>query len=339
MSTCAYWNGSRYHADPAAPRRGHYESWFQRANHPTRPLGFWIRYTIFSPKGRPSDAVGELWAVYFDGENNAVTASKSVVPLAECSFSTAGLEHRIASATLTSDHLEGEASGQGHTLAWSLVYRSAEPPLLLLPRALYGATFPKAKSLVGSPLATFSGTLTVDGTAVPIDDWVGSQNHNWGSKHTDEYAWGQVAGFNDAPDAFLEVATARVRVGPLRTPWMTLMVLRVDGETVRLNTLWQSVRADASYDYFRWRFESSARAARTSGHIEAPRDAFVGLPYGNPPGGEKTCLNTKLASCQLTLHRPGRPPRSLQTRNRAAFEILTDKHDHHVALLPIGSGA
>jgi hypothetical protein len=38
---------------------GHYESWYLRANHPSRPLAFWIRYTIFSPAGRPADAVGQ----------------------------------------------------------------------------------------------------------------------------------------------------------------------------------------------------------------------------------------------------------------------------------------
>ena len=59
------WNRSRY--DPASTA-GHYESWFQRANHPERPLAFWIRYTIFSPKGRPADAFGEIWAIFFDGE-------------------------------------------------------------------------------------------------------------------------------------------------------------------------------------------------------------------------------------------------------------------------------
>lgn len=44
-------------------RAGHYESFFQRANHPTRPLAFWIRYTIFSPAGQPEAALGELWAI------------------------------------------------------------------------------------------------------------------------------------------------------------------------------------------------------------------------------------------------------------------------------------
>jgi hypothetical protein len=37
-------------------KMGHYESFFQRANHPSRPLAFWIRYTIFSPQDRPEDA-------------------------------------------------------------------------------------------------------------------------------------------------------------------------------------------------------------------------------------------------------------------------------------------
>ncbi len=45
-------------------QQGHYESFFQRANHPSRPLAFWIRYTIFSPKNRPQDALGEVWAAF-----------------------------------------------------------------------------------------------------------------------------------------------------------------------------------------------------------------------------------------------------------------------------------
>ena len=65
------WNSSRFQPADAG---GHYESWFQRANHPSRPQAFWIRYTIFSPKGRPQDAVGELWAVYFDGEAKEAVA-------------------------------------------------------------------------------------------------------------------------------------------------------------------------------------------------------------------------------------------------------------------------
>ena len=232
MESREHWNGCRYKAGDSSAQNGHYESWFQRANHPTRPLGFWIRYTIFSPKGRPHDALGELWAIYFDGEQNKVSAIKQVMPIADCAFSEEGLDHRVGTATLNSEKLSGEAVGQGNTISWKLRYKSPDPYLLLLPERLYTAPFPKAKSLVGSPLATFKGTLCVNGTDIDIDNWVGSQNHNWGSKHTDKYAWGQVAGFDDEPDAFLEIATARVKLGPIWTPWMTVMVLRIDGEAV-----------------------------------------------------------------------------------------------------------
>jgi len=38
--------------------KGHYESFFIRANHPQKPLAFWIRYTIFQPAKNHSNALG-----------------------------------------------------------------------------------------------------------------------------------------------------------------------------------------------------------------------------------------------------------------------------------------
>jgi hypothetical protein len=188
---------------------------------------------------------------------------------------------------------------------------------------------------VGAPLAVFRGEVRVDDVVHPIDGWTGSQNHNWGSQHTDEYAWGQVAGFDNAPDSFLEVTTARVRLGPLWSPWMTLAVLRHDGEELAFNALPTALRARGRYGFFSWAFASRAGGASLEGRIEAPPEVFVGLPYDNPPGGRKTCLNSKLARCALTLRRPGREPVELVTRHRAAFEIITDRTDHHVPVLGV----
>ena len=66
---------------------------------------------------------------------------------------------------------------------------------------------------MGTPNAHYSGRLLVGNQEVDISDWIGSQNHNWGKRHTDHYAWGQVAGFDNNPDAFLELSTARIRSG------------------------------------------------------------------------------------------------------------------------------
>jgi hypothetical protein len=327
-------NWARYRAGQGA---GHYESFFVRANHPTRPLAFWIRYTIFSPQQRPEQAVGELWAIYFDGEARQHAAAKTELPFAQCAFSNTALDVRIGEASLRPGTLAGAAGPAGQGISWNLSYRGDAPPLFLLPFKLYTASLPRAKSLVALPLAVFDGALRVDEKVVDVHGWVGSQNHNWGSRHTDHYAWGQVAGFDTHPQSFLEVATARLKIGPLWTPFMTTLVLRHEGSEIAINTLRQAIRARASFDYFSWRFASETDRLRIEGTIDAPRDAFVGLRYANPPGGTKQCLNSKLAACEMKLidKRQGGQPSATQvlsTRHRAAFEILTDDQAHGVAI-------
>jgi len=324
------WNRSRL--DPARPV-GHYESFFQRANHPSRPLAFWIRYTAFSPEGRPQDAVGELWAIYFDGERERITAVKSVVPIAQCRFDRTCLSVQVGEARLNEALLSGAAASGGHSIAWDLGYRGEEAPLLLLPERLYDGGFPKAKALVGTPNARYGGTLTVDGVPVAIDGWVGSQNHNWGRRHTDRYAWGQVAGFDGVPDSFLECSTAQIKLGPLWSPRFSLVVLRVEGETYAINALSRAVLARGRWRYFDWSIHTRQHGVEIEVEVSAPRERFVGLRYANPPGGSKVCLNSKLARAAVVLRRPGRPELRLECSQRAAFEILTDDDTHGVPVV------
>ncbi len=61
---------------------------------------------------------------------------------------------------------------------------SKEKPLYLLPKGFYHLFFPKAKSLVISPLSIFNGTIFINDKKIRITNWKGSLNHNWGSKHT-----------------------------------------------------------------------------------------------------------------------------------------------------------
>jgi hypothetical protein len=324
------WNASRFRPGETG---GLYESYFLRANHSERPLAFWIRYTVFCPQGRPDQAQGELWAIYFDGEAQHIAAVKESLPIADCRFTPDRLDVRIGAATLSEGRLEGGAASANHAVSWRLTFTGDAPPLLLLPESMYAGGFPKAKALVARPNAAFTGTLTVDGREIAIDGWRGSQNHNWGSRHTDRYAWGQVAGFDNAPEAFLECSTAQVRIGPLWSPRLTLLVLRDGNEEIALNGLLQAARAHGDYDFFSWSIDSRSPQARLHGRIEAPASAFVGLNYLNPPGGAKTCLNSKLAAAEFTLERPGRPAKTFSTRSRAAFEILTDRRDHGVRIV------
>lgn len=308
---------------------GHYESWFLRANHPSRPLAFWIRYTIFSPRGRPDDAVGELWAIVFDAGRGRHRAARAELPLSACRFGADGAE--VGAATLSRDALRGGVVGADVSVAWDLRVAGDARPLLLLPAGLYGGGFPKAKALVSTPLARFDGALVVDGERLAVDGWVGSRNHNWGSRHTDRYSWAQVAGFDDAPDTFLELAAAKLKLGPLWTPWLTPIVLRHGGRERRLNAL-HTTLGRSRLGGFGWSFSAKGRGVRLEGRVEAAPEDFVALTYGNPPGGVKRCLNSKIARCELSLRVDGAAaPTRLVTVRRAAFEILTDDDDPRVA--------
>jgi hypothetical protein len=315
---------------------GFYESFFQRANHPHRPLAFWTRYTLFSPAGRPEQAVGQVWAVLFDGENGRHAVAKAELPLERCVFERSAFSVAVGEARLGPGRLSGGAGAGPESLSWELSFQGRQSPLLLLPPRLYEAPLPRAKSLVSLPGAVFHGRLHAAERTLEVHQWVGSHNHNWGTRHTDSYAWGQVAGFDTHPDSFLEVATARLRLGPLWTPPLTVLVLRHAGEELALRSVTQALRAEASLQGFHWRFRSEAAGVELEGHLHASPGDFVGLRYANPPGGEKHCLNTKLAACRLVLRRKraGRvvSEETLATAHRAAFELLTDARDHGVPI-------
>lgn len=353
MASAESYNHSRYDPGNAG---GFYESYFVRANHPLRPLGFWIRYTVFSPRGRPNDAIGELWAVWFDGEQGRHTVVKVEVPARLANFSRDSLDvsivgpeihsddttrrnsrsrvtQQIASAWMRQRALRGLATRKTDKIEWNLSWRDGQAPAFLLDPSMYDRAWPKAKSLTGTPNARFDGVITVNGQRQSIEDWTGCHSHNWGTRQTDHYAWGQVCGFDNAPDSFLEVATARVKLGPFWSPYFTTLVLRHEGREIALNTLSQALfHARGRFDFFEWAFQSRTPELEVNGLIRAPRESFVGLRYRNPPGGIKQCLNSKLASCRVTLNRAGAAPLILESRQRAAFEMLTDDPKHGVEL-------
>ena len=302
---------------------GMYESFFLRANHPARPLAFWIRYTLLNPDGRPGDAIGETWAIWFDGERNTHTAVRQAHPIAACEFARDRFAVRVAESTLGPGALRGAARMGDDSIAWDMTFAGDEPPLFLLPREMYAADAPTAKSLVALPLARFAGTVTVNGETHRIDQWPGSQNHNWGARHTDHYAYAQVSGFDGAPDAHLEAVTARVRMGDQWTPFATSIVLRRAGRDQALNGLPLAFQARAQIEGFAWTFANEDDEVRISGDMRAPRNAFVGLGYLSPPGGLKHCLNTKIARCEVevTDKKTGRRER-LVSEHGGLFEII-----------------
>ncbi len=313
---------------------GHYESYFIRANHATSALAFWIRYTMFSPAGHPEQAQGELWAIVFDGLRNHHVAVKQAWPLACVPLRPRHAGDRSARCALEPAATRRvRATRRTIASCGTFVFAGGQSTLLLLPERLYDGGFPKAKSLVSRPLARFDGTISVDGERIDVHGWAGSQNHNWGRQHTDRYAWGQVAGFDGGHDeSFLEVASAKLKVGPLWTPWITPIVLRHRGHEHRLNATGPLAARAGIGGRFRLALRVAWRRHPVRGRIHAERADFVGLRYANPPGGSKQCLNSKIAHAQMTLQHADGSSETLSSQRRAAFELLGDDSGHGVPM-------
>jgi hypothetical protein len=258
---------------------------------------------------------------------------KEEYPLSTCHFERDRFGAQVGKAVLTPGKLTGTCTKGSHTVSWDLTYSSNQGAIHFLPAPLYEGNFPRAKSFVGVPMAIYEGKVTVDGQTFEIDKWAGSQNHNWGSRHTDYYAFGQVAGFDNAPETFLEIVSAQLKFGPLWTPVLTPLVLRHHGKDHSFIRLPQTLRARGKFHYFDWTFGAENDEVKIEGRIQAPQADFVGLTYYNPPGGIKHCLNSKLADCQLTVtDKASGRQENLTARRRAAFEILTDDRAHGVPI-------
>ncbi len=316
------WNSSRFCPDG----KGHYESWFVRANHPHYPRAFWIRYTIFKPEGYDKPAEGEIWAIYFDRRSGDIVTVRNVFPMEQCRFSRHGLDIEIGDNLLSGKGLTGRVRQNGRSIEWELKFAGDKAPLFLLPTALYECSFPKAKALVVLPNAVFAGSIRINNTDVPVDGWRGSQNHNWGGSHTDRYAWGQTAGFDNAPDAFLECSTAKIKTGPLWSPWITLIVIRTGRREIAVNSILRGITTKAQIEDFHWRFDTRTPNMRICGQIYASRSLFAKLIYRNPPGGNKICLNTKIARCEVRIEERNKQPVELLSRHGTAFELLDDEN-------------
>lgn len=305
-------------------KKGHYESYFIRANHPKQAIAFWIRYTLFIPKHDPQNAIGELWAVYF--ENGKITPAKQEFDLSECELHTTNFNIKIAES-----HLRAfEAKGSIGQFSWDLTYENLHSPVFLLPLSMYDLPFPKAKSIVSQPFASFLGQLKVGDQEILVNNWLGSQNHNWGAEHTDKYAWGQVVGFEQDQRCLLELITASVKVAGMSTPFITLIALFYNGKTQYFHKFKNWMRNKGKYAYFTWTFEARNDELEIKGTIEAEKTDFVGLRYYNTNGTDKFCLNSKVASCVLEIRelKTGNTI-ELSTDNRCAFEILTDDETSH----------
>jgi hypothetical protein len=314
------------------PQPPYYESRFIRANDASRAQALWMRSTLLLPtSGVP---VADAWVMVFDPDGAGNRALKQPYPIDQSDYQYDTWSARIGATTIDDHAACGSVTGQGRSARWDLrITPGDEQPVRLLTDRGYKAKFPTAKTMVRHPLAGFDGFVELDDVRVQVDGWTGSVNHNWGRRHTPAYAFGQVCGFDEAPDASLEIVTAHAGLGPISLPAATLFVLRHNGRELAVRSVLATRHTRGEYQPFSWSFGAGVDGVTLDGDITAEPGDVIGLTYTDTGGDSKYCYNSALATCRIRLSGNGISATKLVATRRAMFEILTDTRTPSVPLL------
>jgi hypothetical protein len=311
------------------PERGHYESFYLRAVDPEVPRAIWIRYTVHQRPGERATAA--VWCAVFEAERRPWAVKQS------------GLEPAIppggwiaaGDTTMGPTGARGSAQAADRRAEWELSVAASGPPLHHLPRPwLYRAPLPRTKLESPQPDAVLSGWVEVDGRRLDVVGWPGMTGHNWGAEHAATWVWLHGTAFADTPDAWLDVALGRVRVGGRLTPWVANGAIALDGTRHRVGGMLRRARVDARPGAVTAALRGPA-GLRLRVTATAPTDRTVAFAYADPTAGSHEVLNCSLAELHVRLERPGRPPVELATAHGGVYEFgLPAGTPHGVPLEP-----
>jgi len=269
------------------------------------PRALWIRRTRHRPRHGPESVA--LWCTVADRE---LSPRPVVVKQAFVSFP--------ADVVAGPGRFQGQAAMGARTARWSLSIAGGPPPLRpLRPQALYRTPLPRTKLEVSVPDGLVTGLLEVDGHRVELSAWRGTVGHNWGSEHADCWVWLHAAGFGTAPQAWLDLVLARIKVGPARSPWTAMGALSLSGERIALGGLGRRSRVDARPDHLAADVHAPGTRLRVS--VTLAEDDRAAVAYADPRGETRTVTHAALASVELIMQRPGNRELTLSS-SHAAYE-------------------
>jgi hypothetical protein len=185
---------------------------------------------------------------------------------------------------MTATGARGELDGT----AWDLTWAPAAAPLPYLPAGfLYDKAVPRSNGAAVVPHGTVTGRY--DGTS--LDGWHAVVGHNWGREHAEHWVW--LHGV--LPVGWFDVVLARVRIGPVLTPWTAGGGVHVDGSLRRTRP--GKVLLEAEGD------RTTVRIPLRSGHLDLDVEGrhWVTWDYASPSGRGRDVRNCSVADARVTL--------------------------------------
>jgi hypothetical protein len=217
--------------------------------------------------------------------------------------------------------------------SWDLTWTGTEPGLRHLPKSImYSAPLPKTKLESPRPAVRVSGTVTVEGVTMDLDAWPGMVGHNWGAQHAERWIWLHGTLFEDRPDAWLDIALGRVRIGPLLTPWIANGVVSLGGERLRVGRPTAHARVQEHPTALDLRVDS--RDARLRLTVHSNRSQSAVWRYSDPDGSEHHVTNCSIAEIEAVVSPHDSAAVILRTGHGGAYELGAREAPAGLAVLP-----
>lgn len=284
---------------------GHFEVWFLTLNRRVDRRGFWLRYTIESPRDASRQARAALWAAVFDPSSPERSFGLKREYGAD-DFEITGDEGciiRIGEGRLTSNRSTGAVENDDHSIGWDLGFSPNDKTYHHIPAGL--RLLARPSSFVCSPnLDTrFSGSIFVDGREFILEDEPGCQSHLWGSKHVAEWVWAHSNAFENHPGTVFEgIAARQRRLGRLLPPVQSLF-LRHRSEEHHFTRLRFAEQWRRNLGIGLWAFSAMNARLYIEGTAQCRLRDMLQAEYRDPDGEPLYCVNSEVASLKIRIFR------------------------------------
>jgi hypothetical protein len=283
---------------------GHYEVWYATFSHVPSKTGFWIRYTMESPREGHGAPYAQLWFARFDRNQPEKTFGiNQRFPLDQMKVQ-APFRVQIGDSELRHDGMHGQLGGA----SWDLKWQPSDHLHRHLPDLAYRGKWADTQVLSPNLNVAAHGLVTVEGERYELQGAPLGQTHLWGKKHAYQWAWSHCNSFEGDRGVALETLSVRLKRGQIVLPTLTLLSLYLEGDKPDLldfREFHQLPLTRSSWATGRYELEATGARWRVEAKYTCRPEDMIQTEYVDPDGEPAWCHNTECADCEVRILKRG----------------------------------
>lgn len=319
-------------------KRPFFEIYYLKVVDPGQKMALWARYTLLSPASKSSLPTATLWGI-FQAPGATPIALKKTLPLHEVDIFHKDFFIQIQDNYLSLDGARGHIGDSDHLIRWDLQFEDPNTLFALYPcRAMYSKMSPVTKFIEPRAHTFVTGSVHADQRAFHFTHHPAHQAHLWGKGYVHSWAWAHCNMFREDPDCWMEVLSARVKIGPLSAPALKLAGIFYEDRLYQITNPLHWLKCPSQLGWAEWVIEVSFDLIRFVIRIHRdPADIF-GVEYEGPRGEERTCYTSLQSHTEMKVYkrRPKKPwhlVKELTSQGTTSFETVETEARQQIPIL------